>query len=296
MLKKTENMVIAVLAVAVIVLAYMNFGGVTAGGLSATEASETALTFINNYMLEPGNEAVIIGEVVEDKGLYKFNIEVGGQEVSSYVTKDGTMLFPQGGVDLTEVEENQDAPEGSPQTVTPTYDANSHIRGNFEAPITIIEFSDFQCSFCARFHDTMKEVAEAYPTQVKWVYKHFPLDSIHPYARKASEASECASDQNKFWEYTDGLYAGQSEITPEFLKELAKEIALDAVTFDECLDSGKYADKVEADYQEGIAAGVSGTPGSFINGELLGGAVPFSSIESKIEGILSETSDEVPSE
>lgn len=102
---KTEHIVISVLAIAVIGLAYMQFGGSVSNVLSAEEATDTAITFINDYMLEPGSEAELVGEVTEDRGLYKFTMDLDGQEISSYVTKDGTMLFPQEGIDLTEVEE-----------------------------------------------------------------------------------------------------------------------------------------------------------------------------------------------
>jgi len=285
MLNKKENIIIVVLAVAVIALAYMQFGTSTPSSLSATEASKTAISFINEYMLEPGIEAELVGEAVAERGLYKFAINLEGQEISSYITQDGTMLFPQGGVDLTEVDASEGTPAGSPEAQKPTYDENSHIRGEASAPVTIIEFSDFQCSFCVRFHDTMKQVVEEYPTQVKWVYRHFPLD---PYARVVAEASECAAEQGKFWEYADGLYVNQSKIAPSFLGELATELGLDGAQFNECVDGGKYADKVEADYQEGIAAGVTGTPGSFINGEPLGGAASFESVKSAIEGIIGE--------
>lgn len=288
MLKKKENIIIVVLAVAVIALAYMQFGTSTPSSLSAEDASKTALSFINEYMLEPGTEAELVGTAVSDKGLYKFFINLEGEEISSYITKDGTMLFPQGGIDLTEVNASEGTPYDSLEVQAITYDENSNIIGEFTAPITIVEFSDFQCSFCAKFHNIMKEVMDAYPTQVKVVYKHFPLDSIHPYARVAAEASECAAEQGKFWEYADGLYANQSKINLIFLGELATDISLDADQFNECVDGGKYVDKVEADYQEGITAGVTGTPGSFINGESLGGAASFESVKSAIEGIIGE--------
>ncbi len=163
---------------------------------------------------------------------------------------------------------------------------NDRIRGNLDAPITIVEFSDFQCSYCGRFHQTMQQVVDSYPDQVRWVYKHFPLDSIHPYAREAAEASECAGDQGKFWEFADALYLEQSEINSSFIKETAQKLGLDTAAFDQCLDSDKYSAKVEADYQEGIKAGVRGTPGNFINGQPLPGAVPYEQIKSSIDALL----------
>ena len=161
---------------------------------------------------------------------------------------------------------------------------DDHIRGDKNAEITIVEFSDFQCPFCSRFHQTMQEVM-ANNDNVRWVYKHFPLDSIHPLARKAAEASECAADQGKFWEYADELFARQSQLSATLFETIASDLGLNTGEFNSCLDSGKYADKVEADYQEGLAAGVRGTPGNFINGQSVAGAVPYSQIQSIIDSL-----------
>lgn len=164
--------------------------------------------------------------------------------------------------------------------------SSDHIRGNKNAAITIVEFSDYQCPFCARFHETMQEVLKNYPDKVRWVFKHFPLDQIHPYARKAAEAAECASEQNKFWEYTDKIYANQASLNTEYLSAAAKQIGLDTKKFDSCLSSGKYAGKVNADYQQGQTYGVRGTPGNYINGQSVPGAVPYSTIEGMIKNLL----------
>lgn len=179
--------------------------------------------------------------------------------------------------------------EARDQGTNPTpFDINDddNIRGNSDAPITIIEFSDFQCSFCSRFHNTMLQVMDEYPDKVKWVYRHFPLDSIHPVARKAAEASECAGDQNKFWEYSDQLFNQQAKISPDFLKEVAQEIGLNTEEFNQCLDSGKYTSLVEDNLQEGLSVGVRGTPGGFINGQSLGGAVPYEQLKAMIDNLL----------
>jgi len=164
--------------------------------------------------------------------------------------------------------------------------ATDHIRGNKNAKITIVEFSDYQCPFCVRFHETMKQVMAKYPTQVRWVFKHFPLESIHPYAKKAAMAAECAGEQNKFWEYTDEIFANQTRLNDAYLSTAAKNLKLDAKKFDSCLSSEKYANKVNADLQQGQAYGVRGTPGSFINGTTIPGAVPFEQIDSMIKPLL----------
>jgi len=174
-------------------------------------------------------------------------------------------------------------PSAAPKKVTVS--EGDHIRGNIDAPITIVEYSDFQCPFCTRFHNTMNQVLANYPNDVRWVYKHFPLDSIHPYAKKAAEASECANDQGKFWEYNDKMYANQRSINTAYLSTAAKELGFDKEVFDECLSSGKYASKVNDDIQEGKSVGARGTPGSFLNGEALGGAVPYEQLKVKIESL-----------
>ncbi|MFH1610573.1 MAG: DsbA family protein, partial [Patescibacteria group bacterium] len=99
--------------------------------------------------------------------------------------------------------------------------STDHVRGNKDAKITIVEYSDFQCPYCSSFHTTMQQVMQVYPNDVKWVYRHFPLDSIHPVARKAAEASECAADQGKFWEYTDEVFANQKGLTLDGLSTIA---------------------------------------------------------------------------
>lgn len=209
----------------------------------------------------------------------------------------GVMLIGQKGGD--DVAKNGDtaktAVDNNPApTPTPTAPAGKvdvqvsdadHIRGNKDAGITIVEFSDIQCPYCGRFHNTMKQVADAYPNDVRWVYKHFPLDSIHPYARKAAEASECACEQVKFWEYVDYLFDNQSSLNTNFLTSAAGTVGLNASDFESCLSSGKYASKVNSDYNQGRAAGVTGTPGSVINGELVKGAVSFETIKAKIEAL-----------
>ena len=207
----------------------------------------------------------------------------------AYFTKDGSS--PLADSVVNQVEDNkqptqptqptQPAPavKGSDIKITST----DHIRGNPNADITIIEFSDYQCPFCQRFHNTMKQVMDTYGDDIRWVYKHFPLDSIHPYARQAAQAAECASDQGKFWEYTDELYENQSTIKPSYLTQLAKELNLNTDDFNSCLSSNKYASKVTSDFNLGRQAGITGTPGGFINGEQIRGALPYDQLKTKIE-------------
>jgi protein-disulfide isomerase len=183
-----------------------------------------------------------------------------------------------------QTENTKTNPQESSSGVEVTKD--DHIRGNFNAKVTIIEYSDFQCPFCEGFHKTMKQIVKDYPNDVRWVYKHFPLDSIHPLARPAAEASECAGEQDKFWKYTDQVFENQKGLTSGDLSDIAKDIGLDFDQFSQCLNSGKYVDKVEADYQEGLKNGVRGAPGNLINGKLVPGALPYESIKAVVESLL----------
>lgn len=159
-------------------------------------------------------------------------------------------------------------------------------KGPADAPVTIIEFSDFECPFCSRVNPTMDKVMETYGDKVRVVFRQFPL-AMHPNAPKAGEASLCAHDQGKFWEMHDAMFADQRGLGVSALKTKAAAIeGVDTEAFDECLDSGKYADQVQADLREGSAAGVSGTPAFFINGRFLNGAQPFEAFEEIIEDEL----------
>lgn len=163
------------------------------------------------------------------------------------------------------------------------------VRGNKKAKVVMVEFSDYECPFCARHHETMLKLMEQYKDKVAWIFRHFPLDSIHPQARPAALAAECANEQGKFWEYTDAVYKDQDKLSggANYLKQLAKQVGLKEAKFNDCFDSAKYQSKVDADYQEGIANGISGTPGTYINGQLVKGAVPFESFKQIIDQALS---------
>ncbi|PJA94146.1 MAG: disulfide bond formation protein DsbA, partial [Candidatus Komeilibacteria bacterium CG_4_9_14_3_um_filter_37_5] len=156
------------------------------------------------------------------------------------------------------------------------------------AKVVMVEFSDYECPFCARHHETMLQIMNQYKDQVAWVFRHFPLDSIHPQARPAALAAECANEQDKFWEYSDAIYKDQDKLSGgiSFLQQVAKQLKLNESKFNDCLSSAKYQSKVDADYQEGIANGVSGTPGTFIAGQLIKGAVPFESFKQIIDQAL----------
>jgi len=162
-------------------------------------------------------------------------------------------------------------------------------RGPEGAPVTIVEFSDFECPFCGGLFPTLKAVERNYAGKVRIVYRHFPLTNIHPHAQKAAEAALCANEQQRFWEFHDSLFGNQQELTVDALKRRATELKLDTTAFNACLDSGKQAGAIKKDVEEGSRAGVTGTPAMFINGRLLSGNQPYAEIRELIEDELQRT-------
>jgi protein-disulfide isomerase len=138
--------------------------------------------------------------------------------------------------------------------------------GPENAPVTIVEFADFQCPYCAQSASTLNQALARYPGKVRVVFRNFPL-SFHTYAQKAHEAAECANEQGKFWQYHDVLFANQGALGVDDLKRYAAGVGLDGERFSQCLDTGKYAEKVRKDYEEGARYNVRGTPTFFINGK-----------------------------
>lgn len=172
--------------------------------------------------------------------------------------------------------------------------ANDHIRGNKDAKITIVEYSDFECPFCKRFHETMKQVIDNYGDDVRWVYRQFPIDQLHAQARTEALATECAAEQGKFWELADLIFArtnGNDSLNLNALPDYAQEIGLNVSQFTECLDSKKYAQAVQEDEVDAQNAGARGTPYSVLvgpNGEKIpiSGAQPYASVEAAIQSLL----------
>ena len=168
------------------------------------------------------------------------------------------------------------------------------VLGDAKAPVTIVEFSDYQCPFCTRFYQqTEKQIYDTYikTGKVKFIYRDFPL-SFHQNAQKAAEAAECADEQGKYFAMHDKMFdksqADGTGIAVADLKSYAKELGLDTAKFNDCLDSGKMASETQKDQADGMAAGVQGTPGFFVNGVEISGAQPFSVFQQVIDAALAK--------
>jgi protein-disulfide isomerase len=170
-----------------------------------------------------------------------------------------------------------------------------HVRGPANAKVTIIEYSDLECPFCKRFHPTMQQVMKEYPNDVRWVYRHFPLEALHAQAPAEANAVECAGEQGKAWEMIDKIYA----VTPSNdgliltdLPKYAQEVGVaNIATFEACVASNKYAQRVADDALDAEAAGGSGTPYSVAIGpngekEAINGAQPYSAVKAVVDKLL----------
>jgi len=146
------------------------------------------------------------------------------------------------------------------------------FRGPETAPVAIVEFTDFHCPFCKSVQPTLAQLRSRYGEKVRLVHRDFPIDQLHPNARKAHEAARCANEQGKFWTYHDALYANAPKAGPAELKAYARDGSLDVSAFEHCLTSGRYQAAVQKDVDEGARLGVTGTPVFFINGRMLTGA------------------------
>ncbi|MAG08461.1 hypothetical protein CMO89_03235 [Candidatus Woesearchaeota archaeon] len=223
------------------------------------------------------------------------SLSISGSEI-----KTGEDTAPQGAQAPTP------SPESEPQADLSAIADDDPSIGPDNAKVTVVEFSDFECSYCGAAAGTheglvsqfksrdptweapvpkLKELAEQ--GKIRLVYRDFPL-RFHQNAQKASEAAECADEQGKFWEYHDKIFENQGSIDVASLKKYASDLGLNTAKFNECLDSGKMADEVTKDLNDGAKLGVSGTPAFFINGKLISGAQSFSAFKSIIDQELAK--------
>jgi protein-disulfide isomerase len=161
--------------------------------------------------------------------------------------------------------------------------AGEPFRGSEKAPVTIVKFEDFQCPFCKQIQPTVNALLSRYDGKVRLVHKDLPLESLHPQARQAAEAARCAHEQGKFWEYHDKLYATAPKASADDLQSYAKDVGLNAGSFDRCFASGKYKEVVQRDLNEGAQLGLTGTPTFFINGREISGNQPSEAFEGIID-------------
>lgn len=182
------------------------------------------------------------------------------------------------------------------QDVRPVSADRDHVYGNPDATVSLIEYSDFECPFCKRFHPTAKELVESSDGKVNWVYRHFPLSFHNPGAQQQAEASECAAElggNDAFWAYTDGIYertsSGGNGFPQGQLVPLAAELGMDEGAFRECLESGRHEDRVKEDMTEGVRIGINGTPGNvLLNNEtgeavIRAGAQPINALKQAVD-------------
>jgi protein-disulfide isomerase len=164
--------------------------------------------------------------------------------------------------------------------------------GLSDAPITIVEFSDYECPYCRRWHtDVYPSLLETYGDQIRFVYRDFPLESIHANAKPAAEAANCAYEQGAFWEYHDKLFGMQLGLSSQAYQEYASQLELDEAAFQECIESGRYQEEVQSDFEFAANLGVRSTPTFFINGIAVVGAQPFEVFQEVIER---ELAGEIP--
>ena len=188
---------------------------------------------------------------------------------------------------------NPQAPVETPQVVR--YDVpvdDDPALGSEDAPITIIEFSDYECPYCRQWHtEVYSQLLDTYGDQIRFVYRDFPLESIHANAIPAAQAANCAFEQDNFWDYHDKLFSMELGLSPDAYLEYASQLGLDEEQFQECIDSGRYQEEVQSDFEFAANLGVRSTPTFFINGIAVVGAQPFEIFEQVIER---ELAGEIP--
>ncbi|MEN9626446.1 MAG: hypothetical protein RL557_774 [archaeon] len=283
--QNTWKILTVVFGIALIVCLYFLYQGTSFNSVSGESAGKKLVDFLNG---QAGGGITYVSS--KDLGnVYEVTVLYDGQNIPVYVTKDGD-YFVQSLIPL-----DSDAAKGigentgvDAQQVSADDDP---VLGNADAPVTIVEFSDYQCPFCGRFwSETLPQLKKEYidTGKAKLVFRDFPLSDIHPDAQKASEAAECArkvGGETAYWKMHDKLFEYQQALSVTDLKKYAKELGLSA-SFDSCLDSGEMAAEIAHDQQDGARYGVDGTPAFFVNGKPLMGAQPFSAFKQAIDAEL----------
>jgi len=232
------------------------------------------------------------------------NMMIPGAIIFAGVIIAGAVIYSNGPASLPQAGSGQAAAVGAGdgtrngviENIKPVT-KDDHIRGDLNAAVKIVEFSDLECPFCKRFHATMQQIVDSYDGQVAWVYRHFPLTNLHSKAIKEAEATECAAElggNDAFWAYIDRLF----EVTPsnnglalDDLPQIAKSVGLDVGKFQECLDERRYKDAVQADLEDATNSGGRGTPYSIViardgTKSVIPGALSYDSVKKIIDEAL----------
>ncbi|MEK6824482.1 MAG: thioredoxin domain-containing protein, partial [Nanoarchaeota archaeon] len=263
------------------------------GGVSAVSSQKVGQDVVD-YLNGQTGGGVVLSSVKREGDLYKVTVTYQGDTVPLYATLDGKNLVPQitplDGAAQPGPTGGQPATPNSPVTIDADKIANAPVKGNANAPVTIVEFSDYQCPFCERAYQTLKQIDTEYikTGKVKLVYMDFPLN-FHEQAQKAAESVRCVRKQKGdegYWKMHDKLFENQASLSEANFKQWARDVGANGAQFDACLDSDEFADEVQADAAYGAQLGVSGTPAFFINGVGLEGAQPFASFKQVIDAQL----------
>ncbi|MCA9369903.1 MAG: DsbA family protein [Pseudomonadales bacterium] len=222
---------------------------------------------------------------------------MGSMWTENKMLKEGSLGGTALGTTPTAQAPTETGPTAEQLAAVPPVTGEDHIIGRPDAPVVLVEYSDFECPYCQRFHPTTKQLLSDYGDDIALVYRHYPL-SFHDDAQKAAEGSECVAKlggEEAFWSYADAIFAINEEmggkLEPESITQAATEAGVNEAAFTECLDSGEMADLVKTQLSEGTAAGVTGTPATFImtaDGaqELISGALPVEQIKPMIDQYL----------
>ena len=282
-----------VLGVLFLIVLFANTSGGGVGAASSQKVGEDVVNYLNGQT----GGGVVLSSVEREGSLYKVTVTYQGDTVPLYATLDGKNLVPQvtpldGAAQPGSTGNQQPAAPNSPVTIDANKIANAPVKGNANAPVTIVEFSDYQCPFCERAYQTLKQIDTEYikTGKVKLVYMDFPL-GFHEQAQKAAESVRCfrkikGNSDAAYYLYHDKIFGNQASLNEASLKQWARDLGANGAQFDACFDSNEFADEVQADAAYGAQLGVSGTPAFFINGVPLEGAQPFAAFKQVIDAQL----------
>ena len=299
-----STIVLGIVLILVVIFGGVGYQGTSGNVISNQEAADNLVSFVKSQsqVVGAGDDIQVVSSEREGE-LYKVTLNFQGQDVPVYVSLDGKYLIadvipldpsllpslPSGGSgDGTGV----GGAGSTGSSVVEVEIGDSPSNGDANAPVTIVEFSDYECPFCGRFFlETLPLIEEKYikTGKARLVYKDFPLNSIHLNAQKAAEAARCVEEQKKdegYFKMHDLLFKNQQELSVENYKKWARSLGVVGTKFDKCLEDGKFEGAVLNDFVYGQSLGVTGTPAFFINGKLISGAQPYSVFEQMIDAAL----------